>query len=140
MKKVGLYLQLKNKLLYLYYLSETYTRIYYVGGLVFIPDPFLFNKNHNSYSYILLKTNFMIIIKDKEKNGQIMIPRVGNISGIDNVAEYITESKLQTNNDILLSKVKYDINQTKTQILNEVNKMINEELGYINNVIEDILA
>lgn len=82
----------------------------------------------------------MIIIKDKEKNGQIMIPRVGNISGIDNVAEYITESKLQKNNDILLSKVKYDINQTKTQILNEVNEMINEELGYINNVIEDILA
>lgn len=65
----------------------------------------------------------MIIIKDKEKRSQIMIPRSSNISGVD-VAEYITKEEF----------LNYEF-----ATVDYVNDKIEEVVGDINNTLEDII-
>lgn len=82
----------------------------------------------------------MIIIKDKDKNTQMMIPRNGNLSDINNVADYVTIQHFNSEVKDLETKIENDINNSIEQVTDEVNEMINSILGGINNELENILA
>lgn len=93
----------------------------------------------------------MIIIKDKEKNTQLMLPRNGNLSGVDVIADYVTTKQLENYQYVngkyvdkeintLQKEVENNIAESTEQILEQVNEMINVVLGDINNELEEILA
>ena len=67
----------------------------------------------------------MIIVKDKERKTQLMIPRSADITGVDSVAEYITEQQL----------LKYGY-----ATVDYVDNLIETSFGEINKTLEEIIG